>query len=90
MPDNTVHDLIARRILGRSFSKVNRSLDAPAKQLGPSHRRFYHDPFSAYLIGYAIAGERGGIAALLHLAIDRTVKTDSATALLLKILANRK
>lgn len=90
MPDRSVHNLIALALMKRSFNQVNRTLDMPYKVYGSAHRKYFHDPLSAYLIGYALAGNEGGKAALIHLLTDQAIKSDSATAILLKILASKK
>ncbi len=60
----------------RLINAVNEALDAPARELGPSHRRYYHDIASASLVGASVAMKMGypahwGMtAAMAHLAED--------------------
>lgn len=90
MPKRDVHDLINMIILGKSYSQVSHALDLPAKQMGPSHRKYLHDPKSAYIMGYLVAGPRGGLAALIHLKVDSAIKSDSPLALALEIISRKR
>jgi uncharacterized protein (DUF2062 family) len=72
MPSRRVHELFDLLFLGKRYSKVHRTLDAPSKVLGSSHRSLLHDPMSAMLIGAILTGDIGGaLSALLHIWVDR-------------------
>jgi len=72
MPSRRVHELFDLLFLGRRYSKVHRTLDAPSKMLGQSHRSLLHDPMSAMLIGAVLTGDmRGALSALLHIWTDK-------------------
>lgn len=60
------------------INSVNYALDYPSHIVGPSHRKFFHDPLSAGIIGGAVAMKMGypahmGVrAAQAHLLEDKT------------------
>lgn len=48
-----------------------------SKNKNAQHRRVNHDPVSAFMTGYMLAGEKGGLAAMAHLipdAFDRDLR----------------
>jgi hypothetical protein len=71
VPSWKVHRLVDKIILGREYPEVHRALDLPYIWLGPRHRILFHDPASAMLLGYAVAGPGGALSALLHITLDR-------------------
>jgi hypothetical protein len=71
LPSHRIHRMVERALLGREYPDVHRILDLPAYFVGKSHRRYLHDPLTAYLVGYALHGHRGGLASLLHIIVDR-------------------
>ena len=81
MPSHELHRKIERLLLGSDFRDVHLALDMPAFLGVKGHRRFFHDPVSAALIGYALHGSRGALSALLHIALDRAVKGRKAKLL---------
>jgi hypothetical protein len=71
MPSHKVHREVSKLVLGEPYERVHMLLDMPAFFIPKGHRRFFHDPVSAYFIGYALDGEKGGEAALLHVLVDK-------------------
>lgn len=50
---------------------MDRLLDLPGLMGVKRHRRFLHDPLSAFMVGYALHGEKGGLASLIHITLDQ-------------------
>jgi hypothetical protein len=73
MPNRYTHEKISELLLGNPCSETHEAIDRPVKRLGPAHREFYHDPLSAYLIGFSKNGYKGGISGILHITADRYV-----------------
>jgi len=71
MPDHRLHRKVERLILNTDLKDVHVALDMPAMLGVKGHRRFFHDPVSAALIGYALHGSGGALSALLHIALDQ-------------------
>jgi hypothetical protein len=71
MPSHSVHRAVSKLVLGKPYEQIHMLLDLPAFFIPKGHRRFFHDPVSAYFIGYALDGEKGGEAALLHIIVDQ-------------------
>ena len=86
MPSRRVHNRFAQILLGSSFNEVNRVIDLPHRFLKEKHRVIGHDPLSAFLIGYALAGERGGLAGLLHIALDEIANDPKAKKIIEALL----
>lgn len=75
MPSWRLHRLVDKIVLGREYPEVHRALDLPYLWLGPKHRILFHDPITATMMGYAIAGPRGALSALLHITLDRELSS---------------
>jgi len=71
IPRHSVHRAVEKLLLGSDFKDVHVALDMPAMLGVKGHRRFFHDPVSAALIGYALHGSGGALSALLHIALDQ-------------------
>ena len=71
LPSHSLHRRVERAILGEAFPDVHRLLDLPGLAGVKRHRRFLHDPLSAFIAGYALHGGKGALSALLHVALDK-------------------
>lgn len=76
MPDRKIHERITELFLGEKFSNVHAAIDGPSSSLGPNHRRLFHDPETAALIGFEVAGRDGALAAVLHILTDEVWDKD--------------
>jgi len=70
MPSHKLHRRVCKAILNEAYPDVDRLLDLPGLVGVKRHRRFLHDPLSAFMVGYALHGQRGGLAGLLHVLVD--------------------
>lgn len=73
MPDRSTHKKISEILLGNACEDTHAAIDEPVKRYGSGHRRFYHDPLSAFLIGISKDGYKGAISGLIHITTDRYV-----------------
>ena len=80
MPERRVHNHFTKLLLGKTYDEVHRALDSPAKFLGRGHRVLFHDRAEAALIGYAIAGDEGALAAHLHVTLDELCSQNKGLA----------
>lgn len=85
MPSGKVHRWFEKRVLGKVYN-VGKVLDWPAKFLGPSHRRYFHDT-KTILLSMAIDKDIGKAVAL-HIALDKAFKGKKAK--LLEVLLSGK
>jgi len=71
MPSRVSHNEFARflGIDSRIANLVNREMDAPAKWLGPSHRKVNHDIYTVARMTQKY-GIQGAQAAMAHLMLD--------------------
>jgi hypothetical protein len=71
MPKRRTHEKIAKLLLGKSYPNVDIVIDLPSKFLGSSHRRIFHTPLEAALIGLFLSGDiRGAADGVLHILVD--------------------
>jgi len=61
--------MIDRLFLGKEFDYVHKFKDAPARWLGPNHRKLFHDHMTNILLGIAY-GPEAFIAGELHDWLD--------------------
>jgi hypothetical protein len=71
MPSHQLHRKVSLSILGQAYPDVDRLLDLPGLMGVKHHRRFLHDPLSAFMIGYALHGEKGALAGFTHILLDK-------------------
>lgn len=71
MPDKYIHKKLSELILGESCEKTHEAIDKPVKEMGRGHRKLYHDPISASLIGLFENGCKGAISAAMHIVTDK-------------------
>lgn len=64
------HQLICNLLLGKSYPELDRIIDLVDFAPPRGHRKYFHDPFTAALIGYAMYGKEGALAGLLHVLLD--------------------
>lgn len=88
MPTHREHRKVARLLLGKDYPDIDMLLDLPAFMGVKKHRRFFHDPMSAFMIGYVRHGVKGGLAGLIHIMLDNASK-DKRTLKLMKALLER-
>ena len=70
MPGRDVHRLISKMITGYECDKTHAAIDWPAKYLGRGHRILFHDPISAFVIGYFCNGPEGAVSGVTHILAD--------------------
>jgi hypothetical protein len=79
-----LHRKVSLSILGEAYPDVDRLLDLPGLMGVRKHRRFLHDSFSAFMVGYALHGEKGAMSALIHISLDK-VCNDRKTKRLVEV-----
>jgi len=91
MPRRRVHSFFDEAVLGRPFPRVHRAIDLPYLFLGRKHRKFFHDPLEAYLMGVLASDDsRGGFSGLLHVKLDEECSKNPALRKQLERLAKLK
>ncbi len=93
MPDRNIHKKISEFIVGTPCEETHAYIDGPVKELGYGHRKLYHDPMSAGLIGVFKNGYRGAISGILHIITDRyfnTYLSKEALRFSLKVIEHEK
>jgi len=73
MPSREIHKMISRLLTGYECDKTHAALDWPAKYLGRGHRILFHDPISAFLLGYICNGPEGAVSGVAHILTDYLV-----------------
>jgi hypothetical protein len=81
MPSHRLHRAVEKAILGESFSDIHRTLDLVGVVGMRGHRRWLHDPFSAFMVGYALHGQKGAMSGLLHITLDKVCNDRKARRL---------
>jgi hypothetical protein len=81
MPSHNLHRKVCKAILNEAYPDVDRLLDLPGLMGVRRHRRFLHDPLSAFMIGYALHGEKGALAGLTHITLDKVCNDRKARRL---------
>jgi|YelNatPaOPRAMG01_1025707.scaffolds.fasta_scaffold293064_2 hypothetical protein len=81
MPSHNLHRKVEQAILGETFSDVHRLLDLPGLMGVKRHRRFLHSPVEAFMVGYALHGEKGALSGLLHITLDKVCNDKKARRL---------
>jgi len=70
MPSRDSHKKISRYVTGDSCDLTHAIIDYPVRYLGRKHQILFHDPLSAFLIGFFADGYNGAISGLLHIGAD--------------------
>jgi len=71
MPNGPVHEFVAKAILGKEYSEVNKILDWPSRYEGSAHRKHFHTlPEAALLGAIASLSFAGAVAGMLHVLVD--------------------
>lgn len=73
MPERYTHKKLSELILGDPCEETHAAIDEPVKEMGRAHRKLYHDPVSAGLIGFFENGYKGAISAAMHIMTDKYV-----------------
>jgi len=81
MPSHKLHRKVSLSILGEAYPDVDRLLDLPGLMGVKRHRRFLHDPLSAFMVGYALHGHKGALSGLLHITLDKVCNDRKAKKL---------
>lgn len=78
LPGPVAHDFIDRLYFGKSYPKIHRAMDKPAKYFGRGHRVLFHDETWAYAIAsrYYPNDFNAVIAAQFHLIFDDLCSKD--------------
>jgi len=61
MPERYIHKKLSELVLDNSCEETHAAIDEPVKEMGRGHRKLYHDPFSAGIIGFFENGYKGAI-----------------------------
>jgi len=73
MPNKAVHGLISRMLVGNDCSATHKVMDMPYKIYQSRHRKLFHDPLSAVVLGFLTNGYDGVVAGLSHILADYLV-----------------
>jgi hypothetical protein len=73
MPSRDVHKFISKLITGYECNRTHAAIDYPVKYLRNEHRIFFHDPISAFIVGYVCNGPKGAVAGVAHIVTDYLV-----------------
>ncbi len=73
MPSREIHKFISKMIIGYECDKTHATIDWPIKYLKRNHRILFHDPISAFIIGYLCDGPEGAFSGVVHIATDYLV-----------------
>jgi len=72
MPNRDIHNFVAEMILGKgklpTYNAVNKAMDFPSRFVGPTHRKYFHDPETLCVL--AAFGTDAFMSGLLHLCVD--------------------
>jgi RNA polymerase subunit RPABC4/transcription elongation factor Spt4 len=80
MPNNAEHCEDSLRRYGKTFAELHRWMDEPSTLLGPTHRRYRHDPHTTPQEAKAIFGENSDNACLDHIRLDELESRRKGTA----------
>lgn len=64
------HRMICKLLLKKSYPELDRLIDLVGIVPVRGHRKYLHDPVKAAMLGYALYGEKGMLAGLLHVLLD--------------------
>ena len=70
MPSCYKHEKFSKLLVGYSCKRTHKLLDYPVRFLGKKHRKLFHDPISALVIGFLSDGLNGSLSALSHIILD--------------------
>ena len=70
MPSHEEHCQDSLRRYGKRFDKLHRWMDEPSTVLGPSHRKYRHDPNKTPQIAKVLFGPLADQACLDHIRLD--------------------
>jgi hypothetical protein len=73
VPSRKIHKLISKLITGYECNKTHFIIDYPVKYLRNGHRILFHDPFSAFIVGYLCNGPEGAVSGIAHILTDYLV-----------------
>ena len=93
MPERYVHKKLSELLFGDSCEATHAAIDEPVKELGRGHRKLYHDPISAGLIGLVEDGYKGALSSTVHIITDNCTSNPiykEALKLSLEILGRAK
>jgi len=71
MPSRGLHRKLSKFLLGDDCNATHAAIDYPFRFIGRGHRRLFHDPLSAAIIGYVMDSYKGVASAELHLMADK-------------------
>jgi hypothetical protein len=90
MPGHKVHRYVTRLFFGKSYSEVHKALDRAYVFAGRKHRRFFHEPLEAYVMGnVASLDGKGGHVALLHIWLDNECTENRDFKKFVELMARR-
>lgn len=90
MPSRRAHNYVNRLIFGKPFPEVNRAIDSAYLFAGRGHRRFFHKPEEAFIMGnLATLDYRGGQVGLFHAWLDKMCSKDKEFKKWLEFMAKQ-
>jgi len=79
MPNRATHELISRILVGNDCTSTHKIIDMPYKIYQSRHRKLFHDPLSAIVLGFLTNGYDGIVASLSHITADYFVTESKRT-----------
>ena len=73
MPSRDIHKLVSKLLTGYNCNRTHAAIDYPVKYLRNCHRVLFHDPLSAFVIGYICDGPKGAVSGVAHIITDYLV-----------------
>jgi len=77
LPPHRSHNYVDKLLFGRSYPRVHKAIDQPCFVLGRKHRRLFHTPEDAYIMGSLASSDQwGGLVGLTHIWLDKKCSED--------------
>lgn len=77
MPSHRMHKYTTELFFGAPYGQVHEAIDKAYVFAGRKHRRFFHDPLEAYVMGMiASSDSKGGPVGLFHVWLDEQCSKD--------------
>src|SRR4030067_1667891 len=90
IPKHRVHRYVDKLLYGTSFPEVHRAIDRPYVFLGRKHRKMFHTPKEAYIMGSSASlDSRAGLAGLTHAWVDRECSRNKSLKKLPQLAAHQ-
>jgi len=73
LPSRRTHNIITKKLLGKTFDQIHAYKDQPAKTLGKAHRIVRHDHATNVMLGLKNRSVQAYVAGELHDLTDQAV-----------------